>query len=126
MSKSVEVSQAYYAAWGAGDFDGLRGLLADDFTSRGPMQDFDGPDAFVESCRQMGARLSGVKLDMVDHAVIDGGDGRVVHTYAFKVGDKEAPVAEVFTIQDGKIATLRIFQDPARFMAMLGAGAASD
>lgn len=86
------------------------------------MQDFAGPDAFVDSCRQMAARLTGVKLDMVDHEVIDGGDGRVAHTYAFRLGDKDAPVAEVFTIRDGKIAGLRIFQDAARFMALLGEG----
>ena len=56
---------------------------------------------------------------MVDREVIDGGDGRVVHTYAFRHGDKDAPVAECFTVRDGKIAALRIYQDPARFMALL-------
>jgi len=42
-----------------------------------------------------------------------------VHTYAFRSGDKDAPVAECFTVRDGKIAALRIYQDPARFMALL-------
>jgi len=119
MSTALEVTNAYYAAWGSGDFDGLRQILADDFTAHGPLRDFDDPDSFVAACRQMGASLDGIRLDMVDRMVVDGGDGQVVHAYAFKRGDKEAPVAELFTVKDGKIAGLRIFQDPARFGALL-------
>ncbi len=119
MSDATQTAEAYYAAWGAGDFDGLRRLLTDDFRARGPQGDFADPDAFVASCRVMGARLGETRLEMVDREVIDGGDGRVVHTYAFRHGDKDAPVAECFTVRDGKIAALRIYQDPARFMALL-------
>ena len=118
MSDATKTAEAYYAAWGAGDFDGLRRLLTDDFTARGPQGDFAEPDAFVASCRAMGARLGDTRLEMVDRAVIDGGDGRVVHTYAFRRGDKDAPVAECFTVREDKIAALRIYQDPARFMAV--------
>ncbi len=119
MSEATKTAEAYYAAWGAGDFDGLRTLLTDDFTARGPQGDFADPDAFVASCRAMGARLGDTRLEMVDRDVIDGGDGRVVHTYAFRRSDKDAPVAECFTVRNAKIAALRIYQDPARFMAML-------
>ncbi len=119
MSKDEDITNAYYAAWGSGDFDGLRALLADDFSAQGPMQDFADPDAFVAACRQMGANLAGTRLDMVDRQVVAGGDGHVVHAYAFRRDGKDAPVAELFTVRDGKISSLRIFQDPARFMAVI-------
>jgi ketosteroid isomerase-like protein len=61
----------YYDSWGKGDFDGLAGILADDFVFRGALDRADGPAAFVALIRRNAPLFGDVRFDDV-RRVVDG------------------------------------------------------
>jgi len=102
----------YYRAWGSGDFDGLGGLLTDDFRFRGPIDSADGPDAFVALIRRNAPLFGEVAFEDV-RRVVDG--ERAVNLYDFVAGPARVPMAEAFEVRDGRIARIDLYFDPAPF-----------
>jgi limonene-1,2-epoxide hydrolase len=49
---TVKLVDAYYAAWGESDFDGLAALLTEDFRFRGAMDQAEGPEDFIALIRR--------------------------------------------------------------------------
>ena len=111
MTESTAAAvDAYYARWGAGDFDGLRRLLTDDFTFRGPLDRADGPDAFVELIRRNAAGFEGAAFSDI-RRVVDG--DHAVSLYLFALGEARVPMAEAFEVRDAQIARVDLYFDPA-------------
>ena len=103
----------YYATWGAGDFDGLAALLADDFAFRGAIDSADGPEAFIALIRRNARAFDGARFADV-RRVVDG--DRAVSLYDFELGGVSVPMAEAFEVRDGRIARIDLIFDPARFV----------
>jgi len=102
----------YYATWGAGDFDGLAALLADDFKFRGALDSADGPAAFIALIQRNAPAFDGARFVEV-RRVVDG--DRAVSLYRFELGGASVPMAEAFEVRGGRIARVDLYFDPARF-----------
>ena len=107
-TKPMAVVEAFYRAFGQKDFDGLRKLLADDFSFRGPLMAFDGPDAYVAGVSKM--PFAGAPANSL--FIADG--GRVAHAFTWKMtapAKLDVPMCEVFEVANGKIRSSVLFYD---------------
>jgi ketosteroid isomerase-like protein len=102
----------YYAKWGAGDFEGLAGLLTEDFAFRGAMDSADGPAGFVALIRRNAPAFQGARFANV-RRVVDA--DRAVSLYDFELGELSVPMAEAFEVRDDRIARVDLYFDPAHF-----------
>jgi len=105
---------AYYAAWGSGDFERFGEILSDDFRFRGAIDRADGPAAFVDLIRRNAPMFGEVGFGDV-RRVVDG--SRAVNLYVFEAGPARVPMAEAFEIRDDRIARIDLYFDPAALMA---------
>lgn len=101
---------AYYDRWGSGDFEGLRRLLTEDFTFRGPLDHADSPDAFIDLIRRNAPAFSGAVFSDI-RRVVDG--DRAVSLYQFKLGEARVPMAEAFEVRDAHVARVELYFDPS-------------
>ncbi len=105
---------AYYDAWGSGQFERFHEILTDDFAFRGAMDRADGPAAFVELIRRNAPMFGEVRFADV-RRVVDG--PRAVNLYIFEVGQARVPMAEAFELRGDRIARIDLYFDPATLMA---------
>jgi len=114
MANALEIVGRYKEAFGSGDVQTARSLLADDFHFEGPFETFDNPDDYLQSLARLAPIVEGVDVKKV---LADGDD--VVTIYDLRtttVGT--SPVAEWATVRNGKIAELRAYFDARPFAAM--------
>jgi ketosteroid isomerase-like protein len=100
----------YYARWASGDPDRLRAILTDDFQFRGPMDQAQGPDAFIEVVRRNAPAFGAVSFADV-RRVVDG--ARAVNLYTFVAGPASVPMAEAFETRGDRIARVDLYFDPS-------------
>ena len=110
MAQSVDVVERYAAALSSGDFDTARSLLADDLHFLGPIDEFHRADDYLGALRQLFSMVRGVE----NQATV-AQDAEVVRFSVLDTPMARAPVAEWFTVRDGKIATLRAYFDARPF-----------
>ena len=102
-----EVVDAFFAATGRGDFDGLLALLAPDveLQARGP----EGTIAVRGAREVVSQARSGARRDAVRHPVlVDGFPGILVTV------DGRPLTVMAFTVTDGVITAIRVLTDPDR------------
>lgn len=103
---AVEAMQAMYARVVEGDWDGYRGMLADDYVSLGPGGTVKGPDRTVDDWR---GAVDVLELDIEPEAVRQVGEGTVavIARYADRsrrdgeVREDEGTMMEVWTRTSG-------------------------
>jgi limonene-1,2-epoxide hydrolase len=104
------VVEAWSKALSARDFDRARSLLADDLRFEGPIDTFDRADDYITAIRN----LMGMARGMEHQGMIVQGD-EVAVFYRLDTPVAVAPVAEWYTIRDGKITQLRAYFDARPF-----------
>lgn len=103
---SVEVIEAYYRAFSAHDGDGIRAMITDDFTFRGPMMQFDNAETYVQA--MTGMQIPGSPTG--SSFIVDG--DRVAHVFEWEIpGASQIPMCEVITIDGDKIAAIQLYFD---------------
>jgi ketosteroid isomerase-like protein len=114
MPSPAEVVERYFDAWTSRDFETARGLLHDDLSFRGPLETLDNADALIQSLKGLAQIVTGAERQ----GILEGGDQVSViydlHTAAIET----APVAEWYTVREGRIASVRAFFDARPFAAM--------
>jgi ketosteroid isomerase-like protein len=105
-----QVVEAYSRALSARDFDGARALLADDLRFEGPIDTFDRADAYVNAIRNLMQMARGMEHQAM---IAQGNDVAVFYRLDTPVA--VAPVAEWYTVRDGKIVQLRAYFDARPF-----------
>jgi limonene-1,2-epoxide hydrolase len=111
-SSPAAVVEAWSKALYARDFDRARSLLADDLHFEGPIDTFDRADDYMTAIRNP----MGMARGMEHQGMISQGDDVAVF-YRLDTPVAVAPVAEWYTVRDGKIATLRAYFDARPFAA---------
>ena len=109
---TAKLVDAYYEAWGRGDFDRVGALLTDDFQFHGPIDTAEGPAAFVELIRRNAPMFGEVAFRDV-RRVVDGPRG--VNLYRFDAGPVSIPMAEAFEVRGDRIARIDLYFDPSPF-----------
>lgn len=110
MAPSVDIVERYSSALSSGDFDTARSLLADDLHFLGPIDEFHRADDYVGALRNLFSMVRGVE----DQATV-AQDAEVVRFYVLDTPVARAPVAEWYTVKDGRIAELRAYFDARPF-----------
>jgi ketosteroid isomerase-like protein len=116
VASPAEIAEQYFNAWTSKDFDAARSLLADDLSFTGPLETLDNADALVESLRGLAQIVTGADRRGL---LADGEQVCVVydlHTTPVPT----SPVAEWYTVRDGKIVSMQAFFDARPFAAMFG------
>jgi ketosteroid isomerase-like protein len=112
MSKldPADVVDRYNRALAAHDFPGARALLADNLRFEGPIDRFSTADDYVKAITALYGIVKGVE----HQATIADGDNVAVF-YVLDTPMAKAPVAEWYTVRDGKITHLRTYFDARPF-----------
>jgi ketosteroid isomerase-like protein len=100
----------YNQALGKKDFAAARRLLADDLHFEGPIDRFDKADDYVIAI----SRLYGMVKGVQHQATVAEGD-MVAVFYVLDTPVAKAPVAEWYTVREGRIAELRAYFDARPF-----------
>ncbi|MFJ4189557.1 nuclear transport factor 2 family protein [Kitasatospora sp. NPDC089509] len=108
-----ELAETYFTAWEAGDFDTLRGLLAEDVDFVGALGTATGIDEALGGLRGLGQVLE--KID-VKVRVADGDDVITWFELCTSVAPP-APTANWMHVENGKIARIRVTFDPRGLLA---------
>jgi ketosteroid isomerase-like protein len=109
-TSSAAVVDRFSRAWPSGDFETARSLLADDLDFEGPIDRFHRAEDYLNAIRGLQGMLKGVE----HQATVAQGDD-VVHFYVLDTPMGRAPVAEWFTVNDGRITRLRAYFDARPF-----------
>jgi len=112
MSKldPADVVDRYNRALAARDFPGARALLADNLRFEGPIDRFSKADDYVKALTGLYGMVKGVE----HQATIADGENVAVF-YLLDTPMAKAPVAEWYTVGDGKITHLRAYFDARPF-----------
>ena len=110
MTASTDVVERFASALAGGDFGAARSLLADDLHFLGPIDEFHRADDYLGALRQLFSMVRGVE----DQATV-AQDAEVVRFYVLDTPVARAPVAEWYTVKDGRIAELRAYFDARPF-----------
>jgi len=108
--KSIAVS--YIEACGRKDFDAVAPLLAPDLKFVGPGNTLTGAAPYLAVLRRIGAVW--VKSD-VKKVLTDGQDVCVIYDFVTDTPAGAVPIVEWLRIDDGRIASVRLFFDRVAF-----------
>lgn len=115
MSDAREIVERYKQAFGSGDVQGARSLLAEDFHFQGPFEEFHSPDDYLQSLAKLAPIVTGMDVKKV---LADGDDVVTIYDLQTSTPAGASPVAEWATVRGGKIAELRAYFDARPFAAM--------
>ena len=107
MSTPKELATTYFEAWQSGDWERLRGVLADDATFTGPMGTADDGDACVAGLQGLAQLTTGIEI----HAMV-ADDVDVITFYDLLTEAAVLPTANWSHVVDGRISRIRAAFDP--------------
>jgi ketosteroid isomerase-like protein len=114
MAGPAEIVERYFDAWTSKDFETARSLLHDDLAFRGPLETVADADALLRSLQRLAQIVTGVER----RGVIASGEEVAVIYDLHTVPIESAPVAEWYTLRDGKIESIQAFFDARPFAAL--------
>jgi ketosteroid isomerase-like protein len=109
-SSARQIADEFGAAFAQKDFAKARRLLQDDLTFEGPIDKFSRADDYVASITRLGTMMKGLRHQKT---LADGNEVAVFYVLDTALGS--APVADWYTIRDGKIASIRTYFDARPF-----------
>ena len=109
-SSPTEIVQAWSQAVHKGEFDKARPLAREDLKFRGPLDTFNQVDDFLAALKQLGGIVKGAEQE----GMIAQGN-HVALFYILKTVVADAPVAEWYTVENGKITAVRAYFDARPF-----------
>ncbi|MEM6428847.1 MAG: nuclear transport factor 2 family protein [Deinococcota bacterium] len=117
VTPAGELVKAYLEAFfsSPADLHKIRSLLADAFTFRGPLMQAASADDYINQLSQMGP----INLQADIHHILACGN-TVSVLYSFVMGSKQLPASEWYDVQDGKILSIQLCNDPRPFLEAFG------
>jgi ketosteroid isomerase-like protein len=115
MAVAAEVVERYQRAFGSGDLQTARSLLADDLHFVGPIEEFDNADDYLQSVGKLAQIVTGTEVKKV---LADRDDVVTIYDLQTNSPAGTSSVAEWATVKNGKIAEMRVFFDARPFAAM--------
>ncbi|MFF3017409.1 nuclear transport factor 2 family protein [Streptomyces sp. NPDC057939] len=113
MTTPTQISETYFSAWQAGDFDTLRGLLADDVDFVGTLGRATGVEDCLAGLRGLGRILERIEV----HARVANGTDVITWFDLHTVGAPPTPTANWTHVENGRITRIRVTFDPRGILA---------
>jgi ketosteroid isomerase-like protein len=117
MAGAAEVVEQYQRAFGRGDVQTARSLLADELHFKGPIEEFNSADEYMQSVAKLAQIVTGTDVKKV---FADGDDVVTIYDLHTNTPAGTTNVAEWATVKNGKISEMRVFFDARPFAAMFG------
>jgi ketosteroid isomerase-like protein len=114
-----ETVQRYHEAFGRGDVQEARSLLADDLHFKGPIDEFHNADDYLASLGKLASIVTGTDVQKV---LADDDDVVTIYDLHTNTPAGTSPIAEWARVRDGKIVEMRIYFDARPFAAMFDQG----
>ncbi|MFG2293309.1 nuclear transport factor 2 family protein [Streptomyces sp. NPDC048603] len=111
----AEISEKYFTAWQTGDFDTLRGLLAEDVDFVGALGTASGADACLNGLRGMAQILERIEV----HTRVADGTDVITWFDLHTTVAPPAPTANWTRVENGRITRIRVTFDPRGILAAL-------
>ncbi|MEV7616738.1 nuclear transport factor 2 family protein [Streptomyces sp. NPDC089799] len=111
----AEISEKYFTAWQTGDFDTLRGLLADDVDFAGTLGTASGAEECLAGLRGMSRILEKIEV----HARVADDTDVITWFDLHTAGAPPAPTANWTHVENGRITRIRVTFDPRGILATL-------
>ncbi|MFJ8164916.1 nuclear transport factor 2 family protein [Streptomyces sp. NPDC096136] len=108
-----ELAETYFAAWEAGDFEALRGVLAEDVAFVGALGTASGVEEALTGLKGLGRVLE--KID-VKVRVVEGDEVVTWFDLCTSVAPP-APTANWMHVEEGKVTRIRVTFDPRGLLA---------
>ncbi|MGW2376263.1 nuclear transport factor 2 family protein [Kitasatospora sp. NPDC001683] len=108
-----ELAETYFTAWEAGDFETVRGLLAEDVDFVGALGTASGIEEALGGLRGLGQVLE--KIDV--KARVADGDEVITWFELCTTVAPPAPTANWMHVENGRIARIRVAFDPRGLLA---------
>ena len=108
-----ELAETYFSAWEAGDFDTLRGMLAEDVDFVGALGTASGIEEALGGLKGLGQVLE--KIDV--KVRVAEGDEVITWFELCTTVAPPAPTANWMHVENGKIARIRVTFDPRGLLA---------
>jgi ketosteroid isomerase-like protein len=115
MAGAAELVERYHRAFGSGDIQTARSLLADDLHFKGPIEEFNDADHYLQSVGKLARIVTGTDVKRV---LADGDDVVTIYDLHTNTPAGTSNIAEWATVKNGKIAEMRVFFDARPFAAM--------
>jgi ketosteroid isomerase-like protein len=113
MTPPAQISETYFTAWQAGDFDTLRDLLADDVDFVGTLGSARGVEECISGLRGLGRILERIEV----HARVAGPTDVITWFDLHTAGAPPTPTANWTHVENGKITRIRVTFDPRAILA---------
>ncbi|MFF0549446.1 nuclear transport factor 2 family protein [Streptomyces sp. NPDC004311] len=108
-----ELAETYFTAWEAGDFDALRGVLAEDVDFVGPLGKASGAEEALAGLKGLGQVLERIDVKV---RVAEGDEVITWFDLCTSVAPP-APTANWMRVEDGKVTRIRVTFDPRPLLA---------
>ena len=110
LKTATDIVDRYNRALAARDFTAARSLLSDNLRFEGPIDRFERAEDYIKAITGLYGMVKGVE----HQATIADGENVAVF-YLLDTPVAKAPVAEWYTVRDGKIVQLRAYFDARPF-----------
>lgn len=111
----AEISETYFTAWEAGDFDTMGTLLAPDVDFVGTLGTARGAEECLQGLKRMGQMLERIEV----HARVATDTDVITWFDLYVPGAPVTPTANWSHVEDGKITRIRVAFDPRSILATL-------
>jgi ketosteroid isomerase-like protein len=108
MAGAAEVVERYQRAFGSGDVQTARSLIADDLHFVGPIEEFENADDYMSSVGKLAQIVTGTDVKKV---LADENDVVTICDLHTNRPAGTSNVAEWATVKGGKIVEMRVFFD---------------
>jgi hypothetical protein len=113
-AEARSVVEQYHQAWRDHDYSRARALLHDDLSFSGPFDTFERADDFIEAIKALAPIVEDVHMRRL---FADGDDVCLIFDMV-TTGAGTQPIAEWYSVQDGRIASVRVIFDARPFAAV--------
>lgn len=115
LRMAQEIVERYFDAWTSGDFATAREFLHDDMTFSSPIDRFENADVFVETLKGLSQVLVGIR-----RRGIVSDEEHTCLIYDLETDPAGVtPVADWYTVRDGRVASLEAFFDARPFVPLI-------
>ncbi|HYY02886.1 MAG TPA: nuclear transport factor 2 family protein [Gaiellaceae bacterium] len=115
MASAVAVVEQYQRAFGTGDVQTARSLLADNLRFEGPIDEFDTADVYMQSVAKLHQIVEGIDAKKI---LADDTDVVTIYDMQTNTPAGTSKIAEWATVENGKIIAIRVFFDARPFAPM--------